>query len=256
MSPCGGRTVDLVEILQEKCLNVPADMFKKTITGRRIAGVTRRGKWLFLRLDPEYYLLLNLGMGADLWHYRSGEELPKKYQFRLGLSDGTGFTCRFWWFGYLRLLSPDELPGHPETSKLGPSPLEVSCRDFIAIARSHPRSTVKSLILDQEKLSGIGNAYAHDILWQARLHPLRKLGSLSDEELMSYHGAIQRVIARAIDLGGVERDFHRTGGNLNDWEAFMLIGYKEGKPCPACGTPIAVIKTGATKTYICSRCQT
>ncbi len=144
---------------------------------------------------------------------------------------------------------------HPETAKLGPSPLEISCEEFSAIARAYPRGTVKSLLLDQEKLSGIGNAYAHDILWQARLHPQRKLGSLSQAELERYYEGMRKVLRRALELGGVETDFYRTGGNLNEWETFMLVGYKQGKPCPRCGTPIELIKTGATKTYVCPKCQ-
>lgn len=251
----GGRTIDLAEVRQEKCLNVPTAAFVATISGRRIEEVARRGKWLVLRLEPEYYLLLNLGMGADLWHYRPGKELPAKYQFRLRLDDGSGFTCRFWWFGHIHLLSPAELHAHKETATLGPSPLEVTMTEFAAIARAYPRSTVKSLLLDQNKLSGIGNAYSHDILWQARLHPQRKLGSLSDVELKRFRDEARAVLSRAIELGGVEADFHRAGGNLNHWEAFMMVGYKQGQPCPACGTPLEAIETGATKTFICPECQ-
>lgn len=250
-----GRTIAAVECKQEKCLNKSLEEAAGLLTGRRIAAVTRRGKWLYLKLDPEYFLLINLGMGADLWYYWPGSLLPEKYQFRLALDDGAGFTCRFWWFGHLHLLSQEELARHRETANLGPSPLEVSAEEFRAIARQYPRATVKSLLLDQDKLSGVGNAYAHDIIWRAGLHPQRKLGSLSGHELDRYHTALQEVLHRAIELGGVEADFYRTGGNLNNWEAFMLIGYKAGQPCPTCGSPIAVLKTGPTKTYLCPRCQ-
>lgn len=249
------RVISSVEIRQEKCLNVPPNTLVKTLAGRRIAEVTRRGKWLYLHLRPEHYLLLNLGMGADLWHYKPGDELPAKYQFRMGLDDGAGFTCRFWWFGHIRLLSPEELPEHPETAKLGPSPLEIATDEFMAIARKYPRSTVKSLILDQDKLSGIGNAYAHDILWEARLHPQRKLGSLTEDELRRYHQAIESILNRGTKKGGLETDFYRSGGNLGKWKEFFLIGYKRDEPCPRCGAAIEEIKTGATKTFICPKCQ-
>jgi formamidopyrimidine-DNA glycosylase len=251
----GGGTIRLIEARQEKCLNVPPALAHGLLPGRRVAGVTRRGKWLYIHLEPAYYLLINPGMGADIWYYAPGGELPEKYQFRLDLTSGAGFTCRFWWFGHIHLLAPDELARHKETAKLGPSPVEIDGREFAAIARRYPRSPVKSLLLDQEKLSGIGNAYAHDILWQAGLHPLRKLGSLDEEELNRYHQSIGVIVNRAIGLGGVEADFYRTGGNLNNWEEFMLIGYKAGKPCPVCGSPIECIKTGATKTYVCPGCQ-
>ncbi|HWI66093.1 MAG TPA: DNA-formamidopyrimidine glycosylase family protein [Symbiobacteriaceae bacterium] len=251
-----GRSIAQVEILQEKCLNVPVGQAVSTLTGRQITAVTRRGKWLYLHLDGALFLLLNLGMGADLWHYPSGAVLPEKYQLRIGLDDGTGFTCRFWWFGYIRLLTAAELDGFKETAKLGPSPLAVTAAELAAIARRTPRSTAKSLIMDQEKLSGIGNAYAHDILWEAQIHPQRKLGALTDAELGRYHAAIAQVVNRAISLGGLETDFHRAQGNLSDAGRLFRIGYKEGKPCPRCGTAIAKIQTGSTATFICPQCQT
>lgn len=250
-----GRIITTLEITQEKCLNVPPATLTRTLTGRRIAEVTRRGKWLYLRVEPEHYLLLNLGMGADLWHYGPGDPLPAKYQFRLGLDDGSGFTCRFWWIGYIRLLSPEELPLNPETARLGPSPLEITPEAFASLAGRYPRSNVKSIILDQDKLSGIGNAYAHDILWGAKLHPQRKLGTLSPDELREYHQAIRTVVDNAMEKGGLEPDFYQAGGHLHNSEDLFLIGYKKGKPCPRCGTPIEAIKTGSTTTFICPGCQ-
>ncbi len=250
-----GRWIATAEIRQPKCLNVTPDTLLAGLVNRRITAVSRRGKWLFLHLEPPLFLLLNPGMGADIWHYDKGGEVPAKYQFRLGLDDGSGFTCRFWWFGRIHLLSPDELPGHRETAGLGPSPLEIAAPEFIAMARSSPRATAKGFLLDQSMISGIGNAYAHDILWEARLHPLVRLGNLSEDRLRLFFQAIRGVLTRGIERGGVERDFYRTGGNEGDWENFFLVGYKEGRPCPRCGAPIGAIKTGATKTYICGDCQ-
>jgi formamidopyrimidine-DNA glycosylase len=249
-----GRTITLLEVLQEKCLNVPADVAREALQGVQIQRVSRRGKWLYIHLDADRYLLLNLGMGADLWHYGPGDSLPAKYQLRIHLDDESGFTCRFWWFGYIRLLTEAELAVFPDTAKLGPSPLEVSVGEFAALARRYPRSNVKALILDQAKLSGIGNAYAHDLLWTARLHPQRKLSTLSEAELERYHRSIAQVMDRAIALGGLEADFYHRQGNMSNPD-FFLVGYREGKPCPACGSPISKIQTGATATFICPSCQ-
>lgn len=249
-----GRTIALIEVLQEKCLNVPVAEAVSSLTGRRITAVTRRGKWLYLHLEPEIYLLLNLGMGAELIHHSPGAAVPEKYQLRIGLDDGSGFTCRFWWFGYIRLVTAAELPEFKDVCKLGPSPMEITAAQLADIARKGPRSTVKSLILDQEKLSGIGNAYAHDILWEAQLHPQRKLGTLTEADLERYHAAIRRVMDRAIEMGGLETDFYRGQGNLGNPE-FFLAGYREGKPCRRCGAPISKIETGATATFICPACQ-
>lgn len=250
-----GRVVQSVEIRQEKCLNTTVPEAIGLLTGRRITDVTRRGKWLLLHLDPAYFLLLNLGMGADLWHYPAGGAPNGKYQFRLELDDGSGLTCRFWWFGYIRLVAPADLPDFKEIAALGPSPLAISADEFTAIARRYPRSPVKALVLDQEKVSGIGNAYAHDILWEAGLHPQQKIGSLTDDQLHRLLAAMRTVLTRAIELGGLEPDFYNRGGNMGNAEAFFRVGYREGRPCPRCGTAVTKIKTGATSTFICPTCQ-
>lgn len=249
------RRITLVEVTQEKCLNIPTGAAVELLRGRTIERVSRLGKWLCLHLQPEYFLLLNLGMGADLRHRAPGAALPAKYQLRIDLDEGSGLTCRFWWFGYIRLLSAAELATHPETAKLGPDPLQLTAEQFATLARSRPQRNVKSLILDQSRVSGIGNAYAHDILFTARLHPQRKLGSLSDEELIAFHEAIRYVMERAIKLGGIEQDFFGTGGNMNHWESFCIVGYREGKSCPRCGTAVVRIKTGSTATFLCPMCQ-
>jgi formamidopyrimidine-DNA glycosylase len=250
-----GRRIASVEITQPKCLNVPIKTATTALSGKRIASVTRRGKWLSLNLEPQLHVLLNLGMGADLWHRRRGAPPPAKYQLGIALDDGSGFTCRFWWFGHVHLLTPPQLPKHRHTARLGPSPLEVSPGDLIELARRFPRSTAKGLILDQEKLSGIGNAYAHDVLWKAGIHPQRKLVTLSDADLTRYHAAIRYVMRRAMDKGGLETDFFQQQGNLKSFHKLFLVGYKEKQPCPRCRTLIRKIRTGGTATFLCPACQ-
>jgi formamidopyrimidine-DNA glycosylase len=250
------RAITEVEALQEKCLNVSVADFKRRLVGCSFQSVERRGKWLIMRLKPECFLLLNLGMGADLWRYGRAADIPAKYQLRVGFDDGSGFTCRFWWFGYIRLLTADELAGFKEVVKLGPSPLEIGAEEFASVVGQHSRKTAKDLIVNQEIVSGIGNAYAHDILWKAGLHPKRKAATLTAAETRSLYDSIAWVMKRAIEKGGIEPDFHHAGGNMKNWDALGLVGYKRGKPCPKCATSIEEIKTGATKTFICPKCQT
>jgi formamidopyrimidine-DNA glycosylase len=133
--------------------------------------------------------------------------------------------------------------------------LELPPRELIELAHRFPRSTAKSLILDQEKLSGIGNAYAHDVLWKAGLNPQRKLATLSDAHLTRYHSAIRYVMRRAMDKGGLETDFFQQQGNLKSFQKLFLVGYKEHQPCPRCHTPIRKIRTGGTATFVCPACQ-
>jgi formamidopyrimidine-DNA glycosylase len=117
------------------------------------------------------------------------------------------------------------------------------------------RGRVKSFLLDQSKIAGIGNAYIHDILFLARLHPLRTVDTLTDAEVEALAEAIHDGLQPSIDKGGAfyEVDLYgqKGGFTMDD----ILVGYKEGKPCPSCGTPIEKIKTGSTSSFICPWCQ-
>ena len=161
--------------------------------------------------EPGYTLLMNLGMGADMVRFVPGDPLPPKYQFRLDLEDGSGFTIRFWWFGYVHLGADDEMHAHAMTRDLGPSPLdpEFTADDFRGLVR-RGRGMIKPFLLDQRHLSGIGNAYIHDILFRARIHPRRQIPGLSDAEIDALYASVRDVLGTAIVMGGAyyEKDFY------------------------------------------------
>ncbi|MEA4882235.1 MAG: DNA-formamidopyrimidine glycosylase family protein [Clostridia bacterium] len=251
-----GKVILSAACLQPKCLNVDPEALNMALTGKRVGEATNKGKWIFLPIEPDYALLINLGMGGDLVQYKPGEALPAKYQFKLEFTDGTGFTIRFWWFGYVHLVANADLGLHDMTRDLGPSPLDAdfTLDDFRAIMRV-VRGRVKTFMLDQRRLAGIGNAYAHDILFQARIHPERPIPSLTAEEIEALYASIRSVLGESIHLGGAyyEKDFygHPGGYTAERW----VIGYREGTPCPVCGTEIQKIKTGATSSFVCPTCQ-
>ncbi len=252
-----GRLISRAECLQPKCSNVEPGQLDVTLSGRRVGEAANKGKWLFVPADPDYTLLINLGMGEDMVRFAPGDALSAKYQFRLDLHDGTGFTIRFWWFGYVHLLKNDALHAHAMTRDLGPSPLdpELTADDFRRLVR-RGRGMIKPFLLDQRHLSGIGNAYVHDILFRARVHPRRPIPSLSDTEIDALYASVRDVLNTAIVMGGAyyEKDFygHPGGYTAEHW----LVGYVNGQPCPVCGANIRKIKTGSTSSYICPSCQT
>ena len=249
-----GKQISKVEAFQPKCLNIPLEGFINITEGKVIASVENRGKWLFVRLDPGYYLLINLGMGGDLLHFPPNSVLPEKYQFKLTFSDLSGFIIRFWWFGYIHLVSEKELAQHKLTAKLGISPLseEFTMEYFKNLLRKR-KGGIKNFLLDQKKIAGIGNAYIHDILFKARVHPNRRIPTLSDREMDDLYNSIIAILNRSIKLGGnaYEKNFYGQKGSLRD----LLVGYREGKPWPVCCTLITKIKTGSTSSYICLKCQ-
>jgi formamidopyrimidine-DNA glycosylase len=252
-----GKRVLEVEARQPKTLNIPAPTFAKTLKGKAVKGVTARGKWLFVELDSKHFLLINLGMGAELVYFKPDGKLPETYQFRLAFSDGSGFTARFWWFGYIHLVAEKNLSKHKMTASLGISTTDkaLTLERFKELLERRKRSNVKAFLLDQKNMAGIGNVYAQDPLFMAKLHPNRKISTLSEKEIEGLYRAVREVLNKSIKLRGLayETDFYgRKGGFTGD---MFLVGYKQGKPCPTCGTTIQKIKTGTTATYICPKCQ-
>jgi len=247
-----GRIIRGIAVTQPKCLNVPVAAFERGLSGAKLGRVSHRGKWLFLETSRGH-LLLNLGMGGEILLVPS-KRLPEKWRVRFDLDGGQSLAVNFWWFGYAHYVPPGELSEHTMSACLGPNALDVSLAELRELL-SGRRGAVKSFLLDQSRLAGIGNAYIHDILFRARLHPLEAISRLSPEAVRRLHGAIRTELQRSIDKGGAfyEMDLHGRPGRFLGTD--LLVGYREGKPCPACGTAIAKIKTGSTASYLCPKCQ-
>lgn len=251
-----GKRIAHVEDAQPKNLNIPLQEFAETSKDKIVATVSCRGKWLFAELDPAYCMLINLGMGAELLYFKSRQKLPEKFQFKLTFSDETGFTIHFWWFGYVHLVQQKDLPSHKLTMRLGISPTdEAFTLEHFKALLANKKTEIKSFLLDQKNIAGIGNVYIQDTLFRAKLHPNRKISTLTEKEINSLYKAIKETLNRSIKQGGAafELDFYgRRGGFTAD---SFLVGYKAGKPCPECGMTIEKIRTGSTSSYICPKCQ-
>lgn len=251
-----GKRVEGVEVKQPKNLNMAVADFSKTIAGKTVEDVSSRGKWLFVKLKPAYYLLINLGMGAEILYFKKGQKLQDNYHFRTVFSDQTGFTIHFWWFGYVHLVAKKDLQKHKMTGKLGKSATDKAFTlEHLNTLFEGKKGSLKSFLLDQKNIAGIGNVYAQDILFRAGLHPNRKISTLSKQEISGLYDAILETLNQSIKLGGAafERDFYGNRGSFT--AANFLVGYKHGKPCPECGTTIEKVKTGSTSSYVCPSCQ-
>jgi formamidopyrimidine-DNA glycosylase len=245
-----------VEIFQPKNLNIPVEEFTQKVLHRQIVSVRSRGKWLFLDLSGVRFLLINLGMGGDLLYFSPGETLPEKYKFTLQFKDGSGFTVNFWWFGYIHLIDKTGLKDHKMTSALGLSPLDKAFTlAYFKKLLNGRKGRVKSFLLNQKRIAGIGNVYVQDILFRAKLHPDRKLTSLTDREVEALYASMRITLVKSIEKRGLvyERDFYGNRGTYSEDD--FLVAYKTGKPCPLCSTPIEKIRVGSTASYICPICQ-
>ena len=247
-----GKTIKKIEVLQPKCLNVSVKRFKNALEGAELLDTSYHGKWLFTRTSKGY-LLINMGMGGELLLVDK-KSMPEKWRVAFHFKDGTTLAVNFWWFGYTHYAAENRLGRHEMTSKLGPNAIDISLKEFRGLVEGR-RGAVKSFLLNQERIAGIGNAYVHDILFMAGLHPLRKLDTLTDDEVEALWYGIQNGLGLSLKKRGAfyERDLRgrRGGFKMQD----ILIGYREGKPCPNCGGKIVKIRTGSTASFVCEKCQ-
>jgi formamidopyrimidine-DNA glycosylase len=247
-----GKVISALDILQPKCLNVEPDDFRAALIGAEFGPSRCRGKWVLSETSTGK-LALSLGMGGEVWLVQP-DTLPEKRRLVFTFTDGSCLSINFWWFGYAHYIPPGGEAGHAMTARLGPNALDVSPEQLKTLLKGQ-RGALKIWLLDQSKIAGIGNAYIHDILFFSHLHPLRRIDSLTPEEIDALADGIRRGLLPSLEKGGAfyETDlFGQKGGfQVED----IVIGYREEKPCPLCATPIEKIKTGGTSSFICPTCQ-
>lgn len=244
------RRIAAVEVLQPKSLNVSAEAFASVLAGAEIMAAGHHGKWLRVQMDRGW-LLLNLGMGGEIL-LTDRAHMPQKYRLAFDLADGACLAINFWWFGYAHYAA--DWREHPMVGKLGPHFMDLTLDDFRALLRGK-RGAIKTFLLDQNRLAGIGNVYVQDPLFRARIHPLRPIPSLSDDEIVALYRALCALLQESIDLGGAAFELNLYGKHGGWGIERMSVAYREGAQCPACGAPIAKIKTGSTAGYVCPTCQ-
>lgn len=247
-----GKTIAGGEILQPKCLNLPPDDFLRFVTGATILDAVYHGKWILVETS-QGWILINEGMGGELLLV-DRSRLPEKYRILLDFTDGSTLAINFWWFGSVHYMAPGSLASHEPTARLGPNAIDLDAAALENILHGQ-KGKIKAFLLEQSRIAGIGNAYIHDILFLAGLHPLRPIPSLTREEIFRLAGAIQQGLRPSLEKGGAfyEVDLHGKKGGFTGED--IIIGYREGEPCPTCKTPIEKIKTGGTSSFICPHCQ-
>ena len=245
-----GRTISGIEVLQPKCLNLPEEDFRTALTDARILAVTPRGKWLQVE-TTRGWLLLNLGMGGEIL-LTSRNRLPEKHRLIFDLDDDACLAINFWWFGQAHYVA--DLADHPSIAQLGPNALDLTLDQFRELLRGR-RGGVKSFLLNQRRIAGIGNVYIQDPLFKAGIHPLRTINTLSEDEVLALWRALRETLQESIDLGGSHWE-QNLYGERGGWDSsFFQVAYREGQPCPICGTAVEKIKTGSTSSFVCPQCQ-
>ncbi len=246
-----GRTIVKFTCVNEKCLLGAASEYDRALRGRAVSRADSRGKWIFVHLDDGSRVALNLGMGGHAIYHRAEEPPRESTRIRLFFGDGTHLSVGFWWFGYFHHIAPGA--PHPMTDELGPEPLDERFTPDTLRNILSGRGAVKTILLDQRRIAGIGNFYIHDLLWRAGVHPLTPARALDAGDVERLCRAMKEYLTEACRLGGAsyERDLYDRPGGYGAPQT----GYREGEPCSRCGTTIMKIKTGATRSFVCPACQ-
>ncbi|MSQ32866.1 MAG: Fpg/Nei family DNA glycosylase [Dehalococcoidia bacterium] len=226
--------------------------FVRTLEGDAVQSIARRGKFLLFSLRSGHLLAINSMLTGRL-QYREGQpkKVHKRTNFILHLADGHDLLYYDQKsMGKVYLVPADRLDLIPNFSKMGPDALEMSLLEFQERLRKR-RGMVKPILTDAEFIAGIGNAYADEILWEARVHPHKNAASLSVEEVERLHSAIGSVLRWAIGIVGEEMrcDIDRK---IRD---FLRVHRKGGEPCPRCSHTISEIAVRERVTSFCRQCQ-
>jgi len=229
----------------------------KELCGREILRLSRRGKMILMEFTAGLTLLIHLKMTGQLLLVPGRKPRDKHTHFILRFAGRTD-ELRFRdvrKFGFVRCVRSDVLPGLREIRDLGPEPLELDFRSFGLIFKNK-KGRLKSRLLDQKALAGIGNIYADEMLHRARLHPLTRAGSLREPELKRLWKSMRRVLREAIKHGGSSiRDFRDSSGAEGEFQVRHRVYGRERLPCPGCGLEIRRIKVGGRSSYFCAACQ-
>ncbi|HEX7363901.1 MAG TPA: DNA-formamidopyrimidine glycosylase [Dehalococcoidia bacterium] len=230
----------------------PADEFRRKLIGQSIYGLKRRGKYLIFRLSGGNKLVIHLKMTGALLLNPKQPDGYARVIFHLNDGRRLVFTDRRR-LGAMWLLKDEQAV----TGKLGPEPLDKEFTVETLAERLHKRQApIKAVILDQGFIAGIGNMYADEALFAAKIHPLRKANSLSPQEIQNLHKGIVDVLESAIDSKGASIDtYKRPDGRLGTAHDNFRVAHRVGKPCPICGTTIQRLAIRNRGSYFCPRCQ-
>jgi formamidopyrimidine-DNA glycosylase len=253
-----GRTLERVLINDPRLTRPePPEAVAAELEGERVRAVGRRGKYLILEFESGRHLLIHLRMTGNVQHPAPGADDPYRRAV-VKLDDGSDVAYRdVRRFGTWELLEPGELDDFFAARRLGGEPLD---RRFttraLAAALANRRAPVKAALLDQRAAAGVGNIYADEALWRARIHPLRPAGSLAPEEIAALRKAVREALRMGIARQGATlRDYRGPDGARGRMQDRFRVYGRAGEPCFRCGTPIEKIRAGGRGTWYCPTCQ-
>jgi len=252
-----GLEISSVRIMHPPVLRNKELSLLHDLKGRKIVGVRRRGKMLLIDFERNLSLIIHLKMTGQLLFYSTEEPWDKHTHFILSFKDENN-ELRFRdvrKFGFISCLRTLDVPCADELKNLGPEPLEI---DFLLLKKLFlgRKARLKSLLLNQNFIAGIGNIYADEILFQARLHPLTPATLLGDDDLKRLLKAMRDVLRKAIKHKGSSiRTFTNAEGKRGEFQNYHQVYGRESLSCFFCGEKIMRLRLAGRSSFFCPRCQ-
>jgi formamidopyrimidine-DNA glycosylase len=255
-----GHVLERMEILDPLWSN-PADpqTLRDAVRGRRIERLDRRGKYLIWTLEDEIHMVMHLRMTGNLL-IAAADDIAERRYTRVELYLDTGERILFTdprRFGTGVVLLGDDALEDYFSARLGVEPLspDFTTDALRALARDR-KQPVKAFLLNQERLAGVGNIYADEALFKARIHPERPVGTLKREQLDALRQAVIESLEAGIDARGASiDDYRQPDGAQGAFQTKFQVHLREGKPCIRCGTTIKKMRAAGRGTYVCETCQ-
>lgn len=252
-----GKKIIGIDIIYDGIIEDDVEKFKRSVKNQRITRVENYGKWLFIVLG-EITIMSHLRMEGKYFIKPSSEELNKHEHIIFQLDDGTDLryhdTRKF---GVMKVVKTDEIYKTKEISKLGIEPdNECLTGEYIYEHIKNSRNPIKTLLLDQSIINGLGNIYADEVLFASHINPTRSGESITLKECEAIKCAAGEIIAKATENGGTTiRSYTSSLGVYGSYQKYLMVHTKEGEACQKCGTTIVKTRVNGRGTYFCPKCQ-
>jgi formamidopyrimidine-DNA glycosylase len=222
----------------------------KRLDGRKVIGVRRRAKILIIDFADNSSLIFHLKLtGQLIFNGKPSQYTRKVFNFHDGSQLIFNDVRKLGWWKKVKGTRKIE-------EKFGPEALEVNLEALKVLVQKRQNSKIKPLLMDQKFIAGIGNIYSDEILFTAKINPLRKAKTLSDEEIRKIHQNIKKILKEAIKHRGTTvRDYLDICGRRGDYTGYLKVYGKEGEKCSRCGAVIKRVKIGGRSAHFCPNCQ-
>lgn len=253
-----GHKIMNVEIRYPDLITGDVNQFIEFTTGATITDIGRRAKFLLIHLDNGYTIISHLRMEGRYRISADSSAIDKHSHAIFTLDNGQKMIYNdVRKFGRMQLWNTDQLEENKSIKKLGPEPLSAA----FTFTNLKPRimrhhKDIKTVLLDQSVMSGLGNIYVDEVLWKVKIHPETPANHLSDEDIQNIIETSNQEMKTAIEAGGsTVRSYIDATGHKGNMQNSLKVYGKEGTPCPRCGTEIEKIKVGGRGTHFCPKCQ-